>query len=147
MRGSLSLAGHPAPIISRPDGSTERPDAGGPLLGIFPDGEFESCEVDLSDGSSLVVFSDGFELVYDGILSAPKSEQAQAEPHIPRLEGLGMAARREQNAHDGPDRLAGALRAMENELDQQLGSLHQPDDLTVIAIGPSGRTAAVRHAA
>lgn len=55
-----SNAGHPAPVLLRPDGSVEllerTPD---PLLGLVPDFERVDHEVVLPDGSLVVLFTDG----------------------------------------------------------------------------------------
>ncbi|MFJ5214623.1 SpoIIE family protein phosphatase [Streptomyces sp. NPDC088354] len=56
---TIARAGHPAPVIVRPDGAVEVPalPAGPPLgLGGLP---FESAELDLPDGSMIALFTDG----------------------------------------------------------------------------------------
>jgi len=55
----LSSAGHPAPVLIRPDGRTEKVPAGGVALGIFPDPEPASIELELSDGDVLFYYTDG----------------------------------------------------------------------------------------
>nr|WP_308380031.1 SpoIIE family protein phosphatase [Streptomyces sp. ISL-43] len=58
-RCTVARAGHVPPFVVRPDGSTEIPNLppGAPLgLGGFP---FESAELDLSEGSQLVLYTDG----------------------------------------------------------------------------------------
>ncbi|WP_442538714.1 SpoIIE family protein phosphatase, partial [Streptomyces pseudogriseolus] len=58
-RCSLARAGHPPPALVRPDGRVEFPDApvGPPLgLGGLP---FESAELELPEGSRLVLYTDG----------------------------------------------------------------------------------------
>ncbi|AWZ10152.1 histidine kinase [Streptomyces sp. ICC1] len=58
-RCTMARAGHVPPFVVRPDGSTHMPDLppGAPLgLGGFP---FESAELDLSEGSQLVLYTDG----------------------------------------------------------------------------------------
>lgn len=58
-RCTMARAGHVPPFVVRPDGSAEMPDLppGAPLgLGGFP---FESAELDLSEGSQLVLYTDG----------------------------------------------------------------------------------------
>ncbi|MEV7387371.1 SpoIIE family protein phosphatase [Streptomyces sp. NPDC091215] len=55
----MARAGHPPPALVRPDGSVSYPDlpAGPPLgLGGLP---FDSAEVDLPEGSQLVLYTDG----------------------------------------------------------------------------------------
>ncbi|MFD3454992.1 SpoIIE family protein phosphatase [Streptomyces sp. NPDC058691] len=56
---AIARAGHPAPVVMRPDGTVEVPavPAGPPLgLGGLP---FESTELDLPDGSTIALFTDG----------------------------------------------------------------------------------------
>jgi serine phosphatase RsbU (regulator of sigma subunit)/PAS domain-containing protein/anti-sigma regulatory factor (Ser/Thr protein kinase) len=55
----MSRAGHPAPALVRPDGQVTYPDLpGGPPLGLggMP---FETAELDLADGTQLVLYTDG----------------------------------------------------------------------------------------
>ena len=54
----LVNAGHMPPLIVSPDGVTELP-KGNAALGLSIDTQFESREVSLSDGQSLVIYSDG----------------------------------------------------------------------------------------
>ena len=55
----LANAGHPAPVIIRPDGRTEQVPGGGVPLGIFPDPEPATVELQLSDGDVLFYYTDG----------------------------------------------------------------------------------------
>lgn len=59
LRIVLSSAGHPAPVLIRPDGRTERVPGGGVPLGIFPDPEPATIELALSDGDVLFCYTDG----------------------------------------------------------------------------------------
>lgn len=52
-------AGHNPPIIARADGTTERLDQGGPVLGIFPFINYEAYEEELRPGDVLMLYSDG----------------------------------------------------------------------------------------
>lgn len=59
-RAVMSRAGHPPPLLRRPDGRVRVLDlAGGPLLGIDGSATYPSTEVDLSPGSLLVLYTDG----------------------------------------------------------------------------------------
>ncbi|WP_234538142.1 SpoIIE family protein phosphatase/ATP-binding protein [Streptomyces shenzhenensis] len=58
-RCTLARAGHPPPALARPDGGVEFPDVpAGPPLGVggLP---FETAELELPEGSSLVLYTDG----------------------------------------------------------------------------------------
>ncbi len=59
LRVVLANAGHPAPVIIRPDGRTEQVPGGGVPLGIFPDPEPATVELELSDGDVLFCYTDG----------------------------------------------------------------------------------------
>ena len=52
-------AGHCAPILVRANGDAVRLDAGGAVLGVFPDWPFEQAEVTLGPGDRLALFTDG----------------------------------------------------------------------------------------
>lgn len=52
-------AGHFPPILLRADGQTDLLDRGGPLLGAIEGAEFESGELILERGDTLVAYSDG----------------------------------------------------------------------------------------
>jgi serine phosphatase RsbU (regulator of sigma subunit) len=55
----LGSAGHPWPVLIRPDGRTQVLQGGGLPLGIFPDAEPAIQEIDLDPGDLLFFFSDG----------------------------------------------------------------------------------------
>ncbi|MER6072585.1 SpoIIE family protein phosphatase [Streptomyces sp. NPDC001817] len=56
----MARAGHPPPLLRRPDGQVRVLDlAGGPLLGIAPDAVYPTTEVPLAPGSVLVLYTDG----------------------------------------------------------------------------------------
>ncbi|CAL9602543.1 hypothetical protein SUDANB58_05468 [Streptomyces sp. enrichment culture] len=59
-RAVLSRAGHPPPLLRRPDGRVRVLEvAGGPLLGIDAAAEYPTSEVGLSPGSLLLFYTDG----------------------------------------------------------------------------------------
>ncbi|HWG62019.1 MAG TPA: SpoIIE family protein phosphatase [Streptosporangiaceae bacterium] len=55
----LGSAGHPGPVLVRPDGRTEILRSGGLPLGLFPDVEPGREEIDLEPGDVLFFFTDG----------------------------------------------------------------------------------------
>ncbi|WP_307533850.1 SpoIIE family protein phosphatase [Streptomyces sp. V3I8] len=56
----MARAGHPPPLLRRPDGRVRVLDlAGGPLLGIDPDATYPTTEVALPPGSLLTLYTDG----------------------------------------------------------------------------------------
>jgi sigma-B regulation protein RsbU (phosphoserine phosphatase) len=52
-------AGHNHPILERRDCTVERLDAGGPVLGEFPEAAFEQGELVFTPGDRLLLFTDG----------------------------------------------------------------------------------------
>jgi sigma-B regulation protein RsbU (phosphoserine phosphatase) len=52
-------AGHYLPMLVRADGSVERLGAGGPVLGVLADAEYEQAQIGLSAGDRIVLFTDG----------------------------------------------------------------------------------------
>ena len=55
----LAVAGHPAPLIVRGDGSVELAPAHGTMLGAVDDPAFHTCSVSLAPGDAIVLYSDG----------------------------------------------------------------------------------------
>ncbi|MFG2468540.1 SpoIIE family protein phosphatase [Streptomyces canus] len=59
-RAVMARAGHPPPLLRRPDGRVRVLDlAGGPLLGIDSSAVYPTTEVDLAPGSVLALYTDG----------------------------------------------------------------------------------------
>jgi serine phosphatase RsbU (regulator of sigma subunit) len=60
-RGALEYvnAGHNPPLLLRADGSVERLETGGFLLGVFPDAVYETAALTMGPGDLLVLYSDG----------------------------------------------------------------------------------------
>jgi len=71
----LASAGHPWPVLVRPDGRTQILPGGGLPLGIFPDAEPAVQEIDLDPGDLLFFFS-------DGLISACSPDMAYFEDRI-----------------------------------------------------------------
>jgi len=56
---TLSVAGHPAPLLLRSDGTTEPVLASGTMLGVLDDAELADVTLELGAGDSLVLYTDG----------------------------------------------------------------------------------------
>ncbi len=54
-----SNAGHNPPILARADGSIERLEPSGMVLGVLPEGVYEQADIDVRPGDRLVLFTDG----------------------------------------------------------------------------------------
>lgn len=60
-----SNAGHNPPIVFRRDGSHERLQAGGAVLGVFPQQAFAAGQAQLVPGDRVILFTDGVTEAYD----------------------------------------------------------------------------------
>ncbi len=59
LRVVLSSAGHPGPVLVKPDGRAQLVPGGGVPLGIFPDPEPTTLELELTSGDVLFFYTDG----------------------------------------------------------------------------------------
>jgi serine phosphatase RsbU (regulator of sigma subunit)/PAS domain-containing protein len=59
LRVVLATAGHPGPVLVRPDGRAQLVPGGGVALGIFPDPEPATIELDMATGDVLFFYTDG----------------------------------------------------------------------------------------
>ena len=112
---TLASAGHPGPVLLRPDGQAQALVGGGVALGIFPDSEPAIQELELEPGELLFFFTDG--------LTGARSPQLTylEEVLVDSLSGLA--------GRPAADIVAG-MRAV--VLDFSAGVLH--DDLTMLAL-------------
>ncbi|MFP3937383.1 MAG: PP2C family protein-serine/threonine phosphatase [Phycisphaerae bacterium] len=76
---TYARAGHPEPVLFRPDGEVLSLNAPGGLLGVMPDETYDSRTVRLSPGDRLVLYSDGLEAVFrhDDGTKPPMTEALQ----------------------------------------------------------------------
>ncbi len=129
---TLAGAGHPAPILVRADGSgVDRIESQGPLLGVFPDVEFGQTTVTMFPDDVLVLFSDGFEVAF------PKHDAVGDDRKRPTERYIGALT----DAGNTGGMLEHAINTLEGQLNAQLGSLHQPDDITALFFSPSSKPA------
>jgi serine phosphatase RsbU (regulator of sigma subunit) len=133
---TMACAGHPPPLrVSR---HGVRPvDVSGMLLGVVSDYQYDQVSIRLEPGELLVLHSDGIEAAFGPRDAAPSELPTRPAPtHYLHLAGL----RRGESLRD----LTTAMRRLAADIDAQSGSLHQDDDLTVLALstGPSLRDAA-----
>ena len=112
-------AGHPAPRIVLPDGSTRPLEAHGLVLGIDPGQEYEESRADLPPGGSLVLYT-------DGVVEARRNGELYGDD---RLDSL-LAERRELPAR------ALAVAVAEDAREFAGGDLS--DDLAVVVIRRTG---------
>jgi sigma-B regulation protein RsbU (phosphoserine phosphatase) len=56
---TFANAGHYPPILIRAEGTIERLDTGGAVLGVFPEGGYEQGQVSLRGGDRIILYTDG----------------------------------------------------------------------------------------
>jgi serine phosphatase RsbU (regulator of sigma subunit)/PAS domain-containing protein len=111
----VGSAGHPWPILVRADGRTQVLQGGGLPLGIVPDAEPATQEIDLDPGDVLFFFS-------DGLTSARGPDLADIEDRVTdELAGLG-------------GRSAAEVVSRVQEVVTRLGGGQLRDDVTMLAL-------------
>ena len=129
---TLAGAGHPPPLIVRGE-SMRRIDTPGGLLGVFADEVYEQTTFTLDPRETLLLYSDGFETAFpDGRADS----YGRRLPTTHYIEHLAATAR--EVANGAP--MASASMALSRRLDQQPGSLHQADDMTLLMLSTRPRT-------
>ncbi|QNN53398.1 PP2C family protein-serine/threonine phosphatase [Nocardioides mesophilus] len=114
----LAVAGHPAPLVVRADGSVEQPDVRGRLAGAMRhDDAYLEVTLPLAPGDALVLYSDG---VYE-------ARGAQGF--------YGMDRMRQVLAPYGGAGAAALCEALERDVVEHLDG-HGHDDLTVVVVAP-----------
>jgi serine phosphatase RsbU (regulator of sigma subunit) len=115
-------AGHPPALRIGSDGSSDLLETSGGLLGVFPDEIYEQIELDLAVDDRLLMYSDGFEHAFPEV----KDDKRSLRPTERYLDEF-----RQLNATPGAQEM---IELIQRRLNSQLGSLHQPDDLTLICV-------------
>lgn len=118
---TVSRAGHPLPLLLRHTGEPEWLNPEGAMLGIIEDEVFEDQTIQLYPGDRLMFYSDGFEL------SFPDGDGNDDQ-------GQGLANTRYEQEFLNLERVPPevAMEHLAMKLDNQAGSLHQRDDLSVV---------------
>ena len=121
---ALGSAGHPAPLLLRPDGELRQLGGGGLPLGIFPDAGTGLEQHELSAGDTLIFYS-------DGLADAHRPGQGYFDDQLPGEVGA-LAGRT-------PGQIL--VRLQEVALEFCQGKVH--DDITMLALRvgePPGRS-------
>lgn len=136
----LARAGHPAPLLLS-DGDSRVIEPTGGLLGVFGDEEYEQIEFDLHVGDRLLLYSDGFEQAFPDLLDDSSGKPLPNRKHLEVFNDL--------RDEDGAVRL---IETLAERLDIHQGSLHPPDDLTMLCLHagtvtqqPTALEQSVRH--
>jgi sigma-B regulation protein RsbU (phosphoserine phosphatase) len=120
-----SRAGHPLPIVQRADGTLERLEAGGPIIGLGGILPFEEQEVQLCPGDRVFFYTDGI----------VECENAAGEPY-----GEDRFLQQLQHARHLP--LEGVCEQVMRSLAEFDERAVLPDDITLVALGWRGAMAA-----
>jgi sigma-B regulation protein RsbU (phosphoserine phosphatase) len=115
-RVTLARAGHPLPLLLRANGTIERIDCDGGLLGVFPDEIYAETTTNLDPGDRLVLFTDGVEMGFGGNAAATDAQWRSELLSHRHLDGSEL------------------LAALSRTLDDSIGSLDPKDDLTIIVV-------------
>jgi sigma-B regulation protein RsbU (phosphoserine phosphatase) len=94
-----SNAGHCAPVLLRANGEAVRLEAGGAVLGVFPEWPYEQGEAALASGDRLLLFTDGITEAADA------QEEEFGEERLIEL----AAALRDRGAHELKNRILQAI--------------------------------------
>ena len=119
----LAGAGHPPPVRLCRNGSSQTLETQGGLLGVFPDEHYDQIEFTLDVGDRLLFYTDGFEQAFP---------ETAADVHRRRVPSTQY-----RNEFDRLSQLPTAAEMIETisrRLDDQAGSLHQIDDLTMVCM-------------
>ncbi len=119
---TVASAGHPGPVLIRPDGRVRMLNGGGMPLGLFPDAEPGTQDVELSQGDLLFLFT-------DGVTEARSPEMTYFEDRL--TDELAALAGRP------PAEIIGAMQALVVEFSMD----ELRDDMTMLALRVSGAAA------
>lgn len=129
---TLACAGHPPALIAEHEGAIGRVtevDAAGPMLGVFPQAQYENVTMQLRPGQSLLVYSDGFETAFPGDEEASSIQRRGSREYVNHFANLPWPTPHEGSAQS-------AINALRSRVCGHAGSLHQADDLTALVIAP-----------
>jgi sigma-B regulation protein RsbU (phosphoserine phosphatase) len=119
----LAGAGHPPPLLLGADGSSRAIEPAGGLLGVFEDETYAQVSFEIAVGDRLLMYSDGFEQAFP---------TAQADAYERKLPNNRYREEFEQlAAASSPTDM---VKTISQRLDDQTGSLHQLDDLTMLCM-------------
>ena len=115
---TYSNAGHCAPVLLRARGEAVRLEAGGAVLGVFPEWPYEQAEVALEPGDRLLLFTDGITEASNAL------DEEFGEERLIQL----AAALRDRGAHELKNRI---LQTIANFTG---GRAHDDATLVVVAV-------------
>lgn len=138
MKVTIAGAGHPPPL--RLSGSfSERVMTEGPLLGVFENAPFNQATFTMQPGELLVMHTDGLEVCFpDADASIRRQLRKPTRRYLERLTQLAADRHPETPLSEFMSRVSDVL-------DEQAGSLHQADDITLVAIASTKPALRIPH--
>ncbi|MBU0718316.1 MAG: SpoIIE family protein phosphatase [Planctomycetes bacterium] len=113
-----SRGGHPYPILITAEGIVSELRSSGGLLGLFHGGEFPTVETQLRPGDKLLLFSDGVELAFQ----TTEDERLDTNAYQEAFKSMASLSIQEM------------VRAIDDRLDLETGSLNPHDDVTIVGL-------------
>jgi sigma-B regulation protein RsbU (phosphoserine phosphatase) len=132
---TLAGAGHPPPVRLKTSGESQLLETTGGLLGVFPDEMFSEISVELHADDRLLFYTDGFEQAFPA--ATPGEATPAAPPFADRNYNRRLPTTQYRTEFSMLRAMPSALEMVEaisQRLDDQDGSLHQIDDLTLICV-------------
>lgn len=121
---SFCQAGHPSPLVLHPEGGVSVLGAGGYPVGLFNVDEFEDTDIQLGQGDTLMLYSDGVTEVM-----SPEGEPYGEERLLLFLERVVRQA-------DEPDLTMAIQKEIQAWGGAQLGEKGFEDDISILTLAP-----------
>ncbi len=119
----IAGAGHPPPKLIRADGTTLEIDTPGGLLGVFEGETFGQQEIDLRVDDRMLLFTDGFEQAFPEAAETRYEHKKPSDRYHGEFDAIAKLLE--------PSKM---IEAIKQRLNDESGSLHQIDDLTLICM-------------
>jgi len=116
LRLRLASAGHPPPMLIGKDGTIREPQTKGSLLGVFPDQQYQTIEIQLQRRDKLLLYSDGVEVAF--VNNGP-DEPLRFRGEFEYLSRLDVAT---------------MCHKLVEIIESEAGSLHPRDDVTIVGM-------------
>jgi len=118
-------AGHPPVVITGPRG-TEALEDNGPPIGVYDEYDYPQISFTLGRDQTMLFYTDGFEVAYGRERAPDGHERYALQRYLESFKSLGLT-----RVSQG---MTGAVASLTRSLDVQHGSLHQIDDITLMAV-------------
>ena len=122
---TVAGAGHPPVVVTGPRG-TEALEDNGPPIGVYDEYDYPQISFTLARDQTMLFYTDGFEVAYGRERAPDGHERYALQRYLDGFKSLGLTRLAEG--------MTGAVAALSRSLDVQDGSLHQIDDITLMAV-------------